>query len=163
MFLGTEQKRKTDIGIVGKTVKPARNPIKVVEKHTCAFLVTATCPSPPNAPHCQLQSSHASEDWSERNATNAFEIMNETNFIQGKAAASLSEKLSTPGVGDKMKNLEKRLTYLVNQKVGEAIKTTCENVEKTNAVVVAVGKSMETCNNNASQKVNNGKTNRNIS
>ena len=59
--------------------------------------------------------------------------------------------------------MEKRLTDLVDQKVGEAMKTTCKKVEKTYAAVVAVEKSTETGNTNASHKVNKGKTNHNIS
>ena len=47
----------------------------------------------------------------------------------GRALASVSEKLSTLDVGDKLKNMEKRLTYVVAQKVGEAMKTTREKVE----------------------------------
>ena len=85
------------------------------------------------------------------------------NFIRGRALASVSEKLSTLDVGDKLKNMEKRLTDLVDQKVGEAMKTTCEKVEKTYAAVVAVEKSTETGNTNASHKVNKGRTNHNIS
>ena len=36
------------------------------------------------------------------------------NFIRGRALASLSKKLSTLDVGDKLKNMEKRLTNLVD-------------------------------------------------
>ena len=51
-------------------------------------------------------------------------------FIRGRALASVSEKLSTLDVGDKLKIMERRLTDLVDQKVGEALKTTCEKVGK---------------------------------
>ena len=43
------------------------------------------------------------------------------NFIRGRALASISKKLSTLNVIDKLKNIEKRLTDLVDQKVGEAM------------------------------------------
>ena len=85
------------------------------------------------------------------------------NFIPGRALASVSEKLSTLDVGDKLKNMEKRLTDIGDQKVGEAIKTACEKVEKTHAAVFVVEKSTQTGNTNPSQKVNQGKTNHNIS
>ena len=45
-------------------------------------------------------------------------------------ANEFSEKPSTLDVGDKLKNMVKRLTDLVDQKVGEAMKTTCEKVKK---------------------------------
>ena len=47
-------------------------------------------------------------------------------FIRGRTLASVSEKLSTLDVGDKLKNMEKRLTDVVDQKIGETMKTTCE-------------------------------------
>ena len=43
------------------------------------------------------------------------------NFIRGRALASISKKLSTLKVIDKLKNIEKTLTDLVDQKVGEAM------------------------------------------
>ena len=43
------------------------------------------------------------------------------NFIRGRALASISKKLSTLNVVDNLKNIEKRLTDLVDQKVGEAM------------------------------------------
>ena len=52
------------------------------------------------------------------------------NFIRGRALASISEKLSTLDVVDKLKNMEKRLTDPVGQKGGEAMKTACEKLEK---------------------------------
>ena len=82
------------------------------------------------------------------------------NFKRGRALASVSEKLSTL---DKLKNMEKRLTDLVDQKVVEAMKTTCEKVEETYAAVVAAEKSTETSKTNASHKVGKGKLNHNIS
>ena len=51
-------------------------------------------------------------------------------FIQDRALASVSEIPSTHDMGDNLMNLEKRLTDLVDQNVGEAMKTTCEKVEK---------------------------------
>ena len=84
-------------------------------------------------------------------------------FIRGRALASASEKLSTLDMGDKLKKIEKRMTDLADQKVGETMKTTCTKVEETYAAVLAVEKSLETGNTNALQKVNKGKTNHNIS
>ena len=52
------------------------------------------------------------------------------NFIRGRALASVSEKLSTLDVGYELNDMEKRLTDLVDQKVGEDMKTNCEKVEK---------------------------------
>ena len=85
------------------------------------------------------------------------------NFMQSRVLASVSEKLSTLDVFDKLKNMEKRLTNKVDQKIGEAKKTSCEKVEKTYAAVVAVENSTETGSTNASHKVNKRKTNHNIS
>ena len=79
------------------------------------------------------------------------------NFIQGRELASISEKLKTFDVGDRMKNMDKTLTDLVDQTVSEAMKSTCEKVEKTYAVVIAVEKSTETGETHASQKVDKGK------
>ena len=84
-------------------------------------------------------------------------------FIRGRVLASVSEKLSTLDVDDKLKNMEKRMTDIVDQKFGEAMKTTCEKVEKTYAAVVALENSTETGNTNALHKVNRGKTNHNSS
>ena len=85
------------------------------------------------------------------------------NFKQGRAPGSVSEKLSTLDKGDMLKNMENRLTDLVDPKVDEAMNSTCKKVEKSYAAVVTVEKSTETGNTNASQKVNKGKTNQNIS
>ena len=85
------------------------------------------------------------------------------NSIRGRAVANVSEKLSTLDVGDKLRNMQKKLTDLVNQKFGEAMKTTCEKVEEIYAAVVAVKTSRETGNSSSSQKVNKGETNQNIS
>ena len=59
------------------------------------------------------------------------------NFIRGRAPASVSEKLESLDVGEKLKNMEKRLTDLVDSKIGEAMTTACDKVEKTYAAVVA--------------------------
>ena len=45
----------------------------------------------------------------------------------------------------------------MDQKVGEAITTTCEKVDRTYAAVVAVEKPTETGNTDASHEVNKGK------
>ena len=63
------------------------------------------------------------------------------NFIRGRALASVSEKLESLDVVEKLKNMEKRLTDLVDSKIGEAMTTTCDKVEKTYAAVAAVDKS----------------------
>ena len=62
------------------------------------------------------------------------------NFIRGRALEKVSEKLESLDVGKKLKNMEKRLTELVDSKIGEAMTTTCDKVEKTYAAVVAVDK-----------------------
>ncbi|XP_075261614.1 tRNA (uracil-5-)-methyltransferase homolog A-like [Convolutriloba macropyga] len=59
------------------------------------------------------------------------------NSIKGRALASVSEKLESLDVGDKLKNMEKPLRDLVDSKIGEAMTTTCGKVEKTYAAVVA--------------------------
>ena len=41
-------------------------------------------------------------------------------------------------IGEKLKKLERRLTDLVDEKIGNATKMTCDKDEKTYAAVVAV-------------------------
>ena len=74
------------------------------------------------------------------------------NFIRGKAIASVNERLSEKlsakldnlDVGEKLKTMEQRLTDLVDEKIGNAVKTTREKVEHTNSAFVAVKKSTGT-------------------
>ena len=62
------------------------------------------------------------------------------NFIRGRALASVSEKLESLDIGEKLKNMEKRLTDLVKSKNGDTRTTNCDKVEKTYAAVFAVDK-----------------------
>ena len=71
---------------------------------------------------------------------NCVEINEQYNFIRGRAIASVFEKLESLDVDKMLKNMEKRLTDIVDSKVGEAMTTTCGKVEKTYAAVVAVDK-----------------------
>ena len=65
-------------------------------------------------------------------------IMNETdNFIRCKTLANIDKKLSNIDVTESLKSMERRLTDLVDQKIGNAMKTTCDKVEKTYSAVVA--------------------------
>ena len=50
----------------------------------------------------------------------------------------LLKKIDSLNVGEKLKNMERRLTDLVDEKIGNATKMTCDKVEKTYAAVVAV-------------------------
>ena len=62
------------------------------------------------------------------------------NLIRGRALASISEKLKSLDVSEKLKNMKKRQKDLVDSNIGEAMTTTCDKVKKTNAAVVAVDK-----------------------
>ena len=62
------------------------------------------------------------------------------NFVRGRALASVSEKLESLDVREKLKNMEKRLKDLVDSKIGEAMTTTGDKVEKIYAAVAAVDK-----------------------
>ena len=62
------------------------------------------------------------------------------NNEQANFSLSVSEKVEGLDVGEKLKNMEKRLTDSVDSKIGEAISTTCDKVEKLYAAVVAVEK-----------------------
>ena len=53
------------------------------------------------------------------------------NFIRCKTLANIDEKLSNIDVTESLKSMERRLTDLVDQKIGNAMKTTCDKVEKT--------------------------------
>ena len=73
----------------------------------------------------------------------------------------MSEKLESLDVGEKLKNMEKRLTDLVDSTIGEAMAITCDKVEKIYAAVVAMDKT--TCGKpKGAQKVENQKSNHKI-
>ena len=166
IFLGTHQVQKIwQLKSWQEFVEPAISPFLGVKRHSCAYFVTATWILSPNAPHCQLQPSVASENWEWTycyRATNGSENVESDLLIRGRALARVSEKLSTLDVGDRLKNMKKKWTDPVDQKVGETRKRTCEKLEKTYAAVVAADKSTETGNTDASQKVNKAKMNHNI-
>ena len=52
--------------------------------------------------------------------------------------AKIAEKIDSMDVGVKLRNMERRLTDLVDEKIGNATKMTCDKVGKTYAAVVAV-------------------------
>ena len=64
-------------------------------------------------------------------------------------------------MGEKLKNMEKRLSDLVDSKNGDAMTTTCDNVDKTYASVVAVDKTMSG-NPKRAQNAEAQKSNHNI-
>ena len=49
--------------------------------------------------------------------------------------ANMTEKIENLDFSNQLKNMEKRLTELVDKKTETAIKTTCEKVDKTYAAV----------------------------
>ena len=71
------------------------------------------------------------------------------NFIKGNAIASLNEilreklsaKLVNIDVREKLKTKEQRLNDLFDEKIGYAMRKTCEKVAQTDSAVVAVDKS----------------------
>ena len=70
---------------------------------------------------------------------NNFAEQNERdNFIRCRIPAKVAEKIDSLDVGEQLKNMERRLTDLVDGKFGNATKKTCDKVEKTYAAVVAV-------------------------
>ena len=161
MFLGSlAQTKQYQLRLWDEIVKPAKTPFLSVKRLTCALLVTATRFFPQ-----MHRSFNCSHQWhqrigSERNAIvqQMCETNEQDNFIRSRALASVSKDPATLDVGDKLKNTEKGLTDLVNQQVCETMKIACENLGKSYALVVAVGKPTETCNTNASQKNNKAKT-----
>ena len=52
------------------------------------------------------------------------------NFIRCRTLAKVAEKIDSLDVGEKLKNMEKRLTDIVDEKIGNATKMTCDKVEK---------------------------------
>ena len=69
---------------------------------------------------------------------NCVEQNERDNFIRCRTLAKFAEKIDSLDVGEKLKNMERRLTDLVDEKIGNATKMTCDKVEKTYAAVVAV-------------------------
>ena len=69
---------------------------------------------------------------------NCVEQNERDNFIRCRTLAKVAEKIHSLDVGEKLKNMEGRLTDLVDDKIGSATKMTCDKVEKTHAAVVAV-------------------------
>lgn len=63
--------------------------------------------------------------------------------VAEKVFANVADKIDNLDVGKKLKSMETRLTDLVDQKIGNAMETTCEKVEKTYAAVIAVDKTTE--------------------
>ena len=62
---------------------------------------------------------------------------NERNkFIRCRTMANMTEKIENLDFSNQLKNMEKRLTELVDKKIETAIKKTCEKVDKTYAAVV---------------------------
>ena len=69
---------------------------------------------------------------------NCVERNERDNFIRCRTLAKVAEKIDNLDVGGKLKKMETRLTDLVDEKIGNATKMTCDKVEKTYAAVVAV-------------------------
>ena len=56
-------------------------------------------------------------------------------FIRCRTMANMTEKIENLDFSNQLKNMEKRLTELVDKKIETAIKTTCEKVDKKYAAV----------------------------
>ena len=65
-------------------------------------------------------------------------------FIRCRTMANMTEKIENLDFSNQLKNMEKRLTEIVDKKMETAIKTTCEKVDKTYAAVVSVESTQET-------------------
>ena len=65
---------------------------------------------------------------------NCVEQNKRDNFIRCRTLAKAAEKIDSLDVGEKLKNMEWRLTDLVDKKIGNATKMTCDQVENTEAV-----------------------------
>ena len=61
---------------------------------------------------------------------NCVEQNERDNFIRCRALAKVAEKVDSLDVGEKLKIMERRLTDLVDDKIGNATKMTCDKVEK---------------------------------
>ena len=58
--------------------------------------------------------------------------------------ANMTEKIENLDFTNQLKNMEKKLTELVDKEIETAIKTTCEKVDKTYAAAVSVESTQET-------------------
>ena len=91
---------------------------------------------------------------------NCVEQNERDNFIRCQTLSKVAEKIDSLDVGEELKNMERRLTDLVDEKIGNATKMTCDNVEKTYAAVVAVEttsgkpKGVKTDENSKSHNIN---------
>ena len=68
---------------------------------------------------------------------NCVEQKERDNFIRCRTLAKVAEKIDSLDIGERLKNMERRLTDLVDEKIRNATKLTCEKVEKTYAAVAA--------------------------
>ena len=92
---------------------------------------------------------------------NCVEQNERDNFIRCRILAKFAEKIDSLGVGEKLKNMERRLTDLVDEKIGNATKMMCDKLEKKiYAAVVAVEttsgkpKGVKTDENSKSHNIN---------
>ena len=91
---------------------------------------------------------------------NCVEQNERDNFIRCQTLAKVAEKIDSLEVGKKLKNMERRLTDLVDEKIRIATKMTCDEVEKTYTAVVAVEttsgkpKGVKTDENSKSHNIN---------
>ena len=65
---------------------------------------------------------------------NCVEQNERDNFIRCRILAKVTEKIDSLGVGEKLKNMERRLTDLVVKKIGNATNMMCDKLEKKNTV-----------------------------
>ena len=77
-------------------------------------------------------------------------------FIRNFTQSKLTEKLEELDINEKLQNMENRLTQIVEKKVDEALRNTCEKVEKTYSTVLTGN------NKNAVPKEQQNRTNHNI-
>ena len=77
-------------------------------------------------------------------------------FIRNFTQSKLTEKLEELDINEKLLNMENRLTQIVEKKVDEALRNTCEKVEKTYSTVLTGN------NKNAVPKEQQNRTNHNI-
>ena len=91
---------------------------------------------------------------------NCVEQNERDNFIRCRTLAKVAEKIDSLDVGEKLKNMERRLKDLVDEKIGNARKISCDKVKKTYAAVVAVEttseklKGVKTDENSKSHNIN---------
>ena len=91
---------------------------------------------------------------------NCVEQNERDNLIRCQTLTKVAGKIDRLDVGEKLKNMESRLTDLVDETIGNATKMTCDKVEKTYAAVVAVEttsgkpKGVKTDENSKSHNIN---------